>query len=712
MKSVIFNITTHNHQPVGNFEHVFEDSYQKSYDPFFEVAARYPTVKFATHFSGPLLQWLLKKYPDYHARLRVLVERGQLDLLSGGFYEPMLSVIPRRDAITQIEKLTTRIQSEFGYHAEGMWLAERVWDQPLAGVLHDANIKFVMLDDTHFLSAGLSETDLNGYYLTEDQGKTLAIFPTSKLLRYTIPFKQVDETIQILREASSESGNSIVFFADDGEKFGVWPQTYHSVYEEGWLEEFFRKLDENRSWIETLHGTEILKRVKPKGRIYLPNGSYAEMMQWALPTAKANQAYEDLTHMLEDDEKWKPYLSFVRGGFWPNFFVKYPESNHLHKRMVEVSRKVELAKRRKTVDRTVVSEAEDHILAAQCNDAYWHGVFGGIYLPNLRHGLYTELLTAERLIDGLERTRVRIDESDFDRDGSTELCVSTGVLSAVFAPEHGGRIAELDYMPGAFNASNIMNRQREAYHSKIREGKTSMDSEQASSIHDLVLAKEDGLEQHLVEDWYSHGSFLDHFFMPDLSLEQFASMHFDEAGDFLKGSFAHTATKLQKGIFVEMERNGVVWVGSVGHPVRMKKSIELLTEKGTGKVTYEIVNDSPDTLLFKFGSEWVCNFLAGNAPDRFFEADGVPLDPPQLSASSVVTGKTRLRIVDNWMKLAFEIDCKLPTEFWRTPIETVSLSEGGFERVYQGSIVMPVWQVQLAPAEVWKTSFEVSFVEM
>jgi alpha-amylase len=37
-------------------------------------------------------------------------------------------------------------------------------------------------------------------------------------------------------------------------------------------------------------------------------------------------------------------------------------------------------------------------------------------------------------------------------------------------------------------------------------------------------------------------------------------------------------------------------------------------------------------------------------------------------------------------------------EFWVTPIETVSESEDGYERVYQGSQIIAVWPVELVPA--------------
>ncbi len=442
MKSVIFSIATHNHQPVGNFEDVFEDSYARSYRPFFKLAAKYPKVRFGTHFTGILLEWLESKHPEHLATLAAMVDSGQLEMISGGFFEPILSVIPAGDQLSQIAMLSKKINSLFHTEPRGMWLAERVWEQSLASILHDARIRYVLLDDTHFLSAGLREEDLNGYYITEDAGKTLAIFPISKALRYAIPFAPVDETIRVLRDAASEQGTNIVTFADDGEKFGVWPHTFEHVYQDGWLDEFFCKLSEQSSWINFVPPGEALARVAPRGRIYLPTASYAEMMQWALPTAEANQTYENFLHELDQDKnRWKQYRTFVRGGYWRNFFVKYPEANHLHKHMLRTSARIT-----KLVNAGLdLSEARREMLRSQCNDPYWHGVFGGIYLSNLRHANYTALIKADALLDQAESlSEIRMEVTDMDCDGAPEIIIESPILSLFVKPSLGGMIAEIE----------------------------------------------------------------------------------------------------------------------------------------------------------------------------------------------------------------------------------------------------------------------------
>ena len=185
----------HNHQPVGNFEDVFEQSYQDSYLPFLEVFDRYPFLKLALHVSGPLMEWLDHHHGQYVNRLASHVAEGRLEIIGGAHYEPILTMIPQRDRIGQIKRYSHWLENRLGAQVRGMWIPERVWEQPLAQDLCQAGIQYTMLDDFHFKNAGLAEEQLNGYYVTEDEGRTLAVFPGSERLRYLIPFADPQDTI-------------------------------------------------------------------------------------------------------------------------------------------------------------------------------------------------------------------------------------------------------------------------------------------------------------------------------------------------------------------------------------------------------------------------------------------------------------------------------------------------------------------------------------
>ncbi|MDO8693718.1 MAG: DUF1925 domain-containing protein, partial [Sheuella sp.] len=490
----------HCHQPVGNFGWVIREAFERAYRPFLECVERHPSVKVSLHYTGCLIDWLEREEPQFLGRVAQLVAAGQVEMIGGGYYEPILPLIPERDRQAQLQQLSEKITALCGQRPCGAWLAERVWEPQVAGTLASAGFDYTIVDDTHIRAAlGWSpqlkaQEDIFGFYLTEDEGRYLRLFPSSKRLRYWMPFHPVQETIQFLRGCPS---GSIVTFADDGEKFGLWPGTHRWVYEEGWLEQFFTALEAESSWLHTSLFRECATTQPPAGRVYLPCTSYEEMTEWS-------------------------------GGHFRNFLVKYPESNWMHKRMLEVSRRVQALEDRPPRAATRVQHvaaARDALHHAQCNCAYWHGVFGGLYLQHLRHGIYQHLIAAEQHLEAAEtaHTGGLVTSLDIDGDGLLETKLTTPALQLVVAPCRGAAVVECDVRSVGINLGNTLMRQPESYHAALVKAKTqhaTVGGEQPKSIHDLLGAKESGLESFLLYDRHPRWSALDHLLAERPSVEQ------------------------------------------------------------------------------------------------------------------------------------------------------------------------------------------------
>ena len=695
MKKINLVIGIHNHQPSGNFDFVFEHAYNSAYKPFIEILARHPKIKLAQHYTGILFEWILKNHPEFIQQLKSLVDSGQVELITGGFYEPILAVIPDQDKLDQIKKLSDFIIEQFGKVPVGMWLAERVWEQHIVKFISQAGVKYVIIDDTHFRYAGLTGEQLLGYYITEEQGFTVNIFPISKMLRYTIPFQPVEKTIDYLREIATEEGDRVIVYADDGEKFGVWPNTYKHVYDDGWLEEFFCALEENSDWINILHFSEVLDKIKPVGRIYLPNASYAEMMHWALP-ADAYLDYEKLEEHLKEEGMYEQYSRFFRGGFWRNFLVKYPEANNLHKKMLRVS---ERARKLQAKGKDVKSALEK-IWRAQCNDPYWHGIFGGLYLTNLRSTAYRNLISAENELDKLERKKIiKYEFTDFDKDGKEELIVETPNFNVYINPNYGGQIFELDFKPAEFNITDVMTRKMEGYHEKILQLSKEMNNpnnQGVASIHDMLTAKEEGLEKFLHYDWYRRGSLVDHFLGAGTTIENFYQCKYPEQGDFVNQPY-RADVELKRGMLeITLTRDGSVWIENEQRNLRLQKKIIIDKNSTEVLIRYKLENLDEDDLDLWFGVEFVCNFLAPNSDDRYFYFVGYEVEDSKLASIGEVQDTTSFGVVDKWLGVDMNFYLDKFANVWRFPIETVSLSEAGFERVYQGSVILLHWNIKLS----------------
>ena len=496
----------HAHQPCGNFGHVLEKAYKDSYLPFIELLEKHPGVHMGLHYSGPLLTWIEENRPEYFARLKSFVSAGQVELVGGGFYEPILVSIPPEDQREQITRLATYLENHFGRRPTGAWIAERVWEPQLPSALSAAAVNYTLVDDIHFLSAGFEPEELFGAYIAEDRGQSVWLFPGQKALRYYIPFGKVTDVIKYLREASAVHPAGMAAMGDDMEKFGVWPGTNAHCYKDGWLEDFFTALEENSSWLRVSTPGEYLADHSPLGRADLPTASYTEMMEWVLPT-RVRQRY----HAVQKEFAGRPEIvSFLRGGSWRGFFRKYAESNLLHKKMLRTSARVAAVPPRRTSSKSPdeLAQARDLVLRAQCNDAYWHGIFGGLYAPHLRTELWRNLIRAEAIADRQSTTTLapRVELLDYDADGAHEHLFTASEYQALLKPTDGGTLAAFDFRPASATLINSIQRRPEAYHARLREAAKIAVTGAISSIHDeQTLVKEPGLERFLRYDrWPRH----------------------------------------------------------------------------------------------------------------------------------------------------------------------------------------------------------------
>jgi len=464
MEPIRLALVFHLHQPVGNFEEVFLEAFERCYDPFLTTLEEVEGVPFTLHVSGPLLEWLEAKRPAFVDRLRDLAATGRMEILSGGFYEPILPALSREDRRGQLELMRRHIEDRFGLSPRGCWLAERVWEPGLVPDLERAGVLYTFLDDHLVEGAGFQGPRAMRPFLAEEGGSLVRILPISEKLRYLIPFQSPEDLLEEL-DRSREKGGKILVYADDAEKFGIWPGTYELVYEKGWLKEALRLLASSPEVVRLSTAWEALRRGPKPVPAEIPSGSYREMEEWAAP--RVRPTLEEVRKRLSTDEEGaRAAAIFLRGGSWRRFFTRYPESRRLHGRIASAAGRI------RREDTPFQGEALREIFRAQCNCGYWHGVFGGIYLTHLRDALYRHLLLAEQAFlsgagtEERQKSTSRV-EGDFDLDGEEETAMVRPPFQAFLKPGLGGRLFELSHLEAAWNPLLCLSRRIEAYHEEI-----------------------------------------------------------------------------------------------------------------------------------------------------------------------------------------------------------------------------------------------------
>lgn len=702
MRKVDLLFAIHCHQPVGNLESVIEEAYQHSYLPFIQTMREHPKIKFAAHYSGILLEWFKDKHPEFIGLLKELVKKGQLELLTSGHYEPILALIPDEDKLGQIKLQNDTLKNMFGLAPRGFWLSERVWEAQLPRVLAQSGVEYTLLDDSHFLAAGLEKEKLNGYYVTEEEGEVVRIFPISRALRYAIPFKKPDDVLDYLK-TMSERGQTLAVIADDGEKFGLWPGTQKKVFAGGYLDKLLT-LIEKTSWLRVTSFSDYLEENQPVGRVYLPASSYYEMMDWSLPAA-AEKKFKRITEELKQNNLLEEFLPFLSGGSFRNFLVKYPESNLMHKRMLQASDRLSRLKKGKSLlgekeFESRIKEAELALYKSQCGCAYWHGVFSGIYLNFLRHAVYENILKAEAVMEGHARGKddyADVAITDFDRDGFEEVLLANNFLNLYFSPEQGGSLFELDYKPKNFNLINTLARREEAYHEKISPPVWEKQPELPEPTRKMVdQAKFKGYDKLLTYDRHPRFCLIDHFLGEGTTLDSFSRNKFREEGDFAGSRFDYMPQRRGNEVVLRMKRDGKV----SGNEVRVEKEISIVAKQSIVNIMYDLSNISREVVHLWFGTEFNFSFLAGNSSDRYYKIEGV--DNATLESSGRSENVSLAGIVDEWKGFGVSLALDRPAALWRFPIETISISESGFEKNYQSSVLFPNWKISLQPGEKWK----------
>ncbi len=663
-----FSLVVHAHQPPGNFDSVFRRAVAQCYAPFFELLSQFPDIRISVHYSGSLLEWLEQNDPSVIDAMRRLVERGQVEPVAAGLYEPVLALLPPRDRVGQLQAHRALLRRLFGVDTHVGWLTERIWTQDLAATLHDGGIEVVSLDDLHFLSAGLALDELGGPYRTEYQGKPLTVVPAIEELRMSIPWRPVQEVLASLRRHAA-GGAGLLTFADDLEKFGLWPGTFESVHRDGWLRQFFEGLSRLEE-IQTVPLGEAVAGLPPGPRVYLPDGSYPEMLRWSLPPAAQRRARTAQQH-LEQAGLWDEVRPMLRTGTYFQFLAKYPEADHLHKRMLDVSARV--ARRypaRARHDDDDLPRAVRQLWRAQANCAYWHGLFGGTYLPHLRQSLYASLLRAERALDEDGITPATLRVFDLNADGVDEALLSGDTVTACIAPNDGGAVVELSDRARAVNVIDTLARRPEAYH------------------------KEGELAQYPY-DAGRRGCFVDRFLAS--SAPPARSLPVIDQGRFAGKAYAMRARRAGKGATARLTREAE----APGGVVRVEKTIAFADGDASTLTARYRLTGIKGTVEARFGIEHNLGLFFDEHPAGTVTLGGRDYALGRGGATRR-TSEVAVHLAGHDIRVRMDAD--RPADIDVRPIATVSQSEAGFEEIVQCLACLFTWPVRLTPGETFEVA--------
>jgi hypothetical protein len=398
---------SHAHVPSGADEKEFENTYENKIRPFVSSLCRYSNIQAVLHYSGVLLYWIERNHPEFFMLIEDMAARKQIDIIGGGFYEPLFPLIPPQDRIGQIELLTTYLRKHFGKRPLGCWIPCMAWEQHLAASLAASDMSYTFLSREQFALAGLAGADLSSVCVSEDQGKLVKIFPVSLSVGTALAEKSCSQVFIEMKNALENEGGAsremiITAFPEKA------ASSAQETPETAW-DRFFEELSLSGNIVTTVLPQKVLKDHKVYKKAAFPNSSVFE-------------------------NNYSPR----------RFLIDASEANGIYSKMIFTNVLIGQLKG----DKYRKQNAREELWKAQ--DSFLFTPGGGPLRNELRKAAYSSLLRAERLSRDKGRFIPSLIQHDFDLDGIKEYLFQDERINC-YIQLKGAGIFELDYLPKEWN---------------------------------------------------------------------------------------------------------------------------------------------------------------------------------------------------------------------------------------------------------------------
>ena len=144
-------------------------------------------IRFSIFLDGPTLEKAgAVARPLSFGRFRKAVEDGYLDVLGGGFNDPMLPFFPTELQSLQLSKHQKILHRYFGMEPAGYYNSSMVWEMEMTELLDKNRFEYALVLESALQDALGRSTPVSGWYTVEDKGSLLKVVPVSESLSQAI----------------------------------------------------------------------------------------------------------------------------------------------------------------------------------------------------------------------------------------------------------------------------------------------------------------------------------------------------------------------------------------------------------------------------------------------------------------------------------------------------------------------------------------------
>lgn len=483
--------------PSGTGALVFERVLSCVLKPLLTFLYNHPTAKIHLHLTAAEMEWLECNHPEVNMLITDLVKKNQLELLTGGYYQPILQLLQMKDRSAQIEKTTTYIRRRYGTRVQTLWCYDQIWNPSYISAMYLCSTNRLMISTYDRLHDRQLRTEP---FIMQETGRTVEVYPTddfcsrlvSDYAEGLLSFNEVrgrfDEHLVQLGQAQYFAmmlnadqlcqGGSLC--GHEAEQTGVWKllsDLYDTCARQKW---------------RMLLLNEYNEEAAPVGYDYLPAGWYGR-----------------------DSRQAKRMASFN------DILVHSEELNQLYGRLLFIQDAVRNCKKNKDIRK----RAESLLEKASCGIAFITDSCGGSVQPMYRKLVYKYLNEVEQLLVSQPDFSYPI-EFDVDFDQHEEY-LSLGKNISAMVDGKGGALIELNYLPAGWNYADTF---------------SGRPVDDVAQCHGVMFGKKQKVFEDLLfpmTDDFSEYSKYDSMSCVNLGAERYDLDRLDRKGTEYKASYLH-----------------------------------------------------------------------------------------------------------------------------------------------------------------------------
>lgn len=411
----------------------YKEAYEKAYKPLGVLLFGNLDFKFSFHFSGPQLELFRKHNPEFVELLKTLLVRKQIEIIGGGYYNPLFPLLFPTDRSAQIEKLSLAIRQNFGRRPRGMRLFADSWDSSLVLTLDECNMEYVLLENALLPPSKRLLLPLVMSY----RGKTVKVLPVCSrfaprknesprecLSRIVSEVNEIVSTCARDAENSERENSLVRVFAVPFDEESV-----AQLLEKSWFEEFSALAGEREDVrVEFSLPNVCAKSSEAFAQGYINAGISPDIAKWcSVPYQKVENSCGHPVNIYD-------------------YIQTYDASRFLYNRMVYIS----LLLNQCRGDKIRKNAARERLMAAQAGESFICRSKSELEAFAARQMSYKNLTEAEKILRECSPFKESVTSYDYDGDGFCEYVCRLEKYGLCIT-QAGGSIFELNVIKSGVN---------------------------------------------------------------------------------------------------------------------------------------------------------------------------------------------------------------------------------------------------------------------